>query len=297
MGLIKATFKDFFDDNAPRLAAALSYYTIFALPPLLVLILMIAGAVVDPADLQGRIQTQMQSMLGPDAAAQVTTIIENASRPGTGGVLATVLSIAALLFGATGAFAQLQAALNTAWEVKPDPEQGGLKGFIMKRVTSFGMILGVVFLLLVSLVVSAAITAFGDMIGGMLGGLSGVLLQVIQVALSLGIITLLFATIFKVLPDAKIAWKDVWVGAAVTALLFVVGKFLIGFYISRSEPGSAYGAAASLAVILVWVYYAALILLLGAEFTQQWARRKGGGIEPEDGAVRAERHVTTGERT
>lgn len=287
MGLLKATFKEFFEDNAPRLAAALSYYTIFALPPLLVLILMLTGAVVDPQDVQGSVERQISSLMGPEGAAQIRTMIEQANAPGAGGTLATILSIAALIFGATGAFAQLQAALNTAWGVKPDPEVGGVKNFLLKRLLSFGMILGVAFLLLVSLLLSALVGMFGDALAGVLGGgISGVLLQVLQATLSLAVITVLFAAMFKVLPDARIAWRDVWMGAAVTALLFVAGKFLIGFYIGRSNPGSAYGAAASLAVVLVWVYFAALIMLLGAEFTQVWSRRRGRGIRPEEGAVR-----------
>jgi membrane protein len=285
--VLKAVFREFMNDDSPRSAAALAYYTIFALPPLLVLILMVTGVFVDPQDVQGSIEQQMRSMIGPDAASAVRGMVESAARDDNTGLLATLLSVGALAFGATGAFVQLQTALNSAWEVAPDPEQGGLRAFVMKRVFSFGMIMALAFLMLVSLTISAVLSAFGEQLASLLpGGLSDVTLRVLDFALSLAIITLLFAGIFKVLPDAVIAWRDVWVGAAVTGALFVVGKYLIGFYIGRSEPGSAYGAAGSLAVILIWIYYTAMIVLLGAEFTQVWARRRGGGIRPEEGAVR-----------
>lgn len=287
IALVKGTFREFFDDEAPRMAAAISYYTVFALPPLLVLLITIVGTIWEPEDVRGGIESQIRMLLGPQGAAGIRQMLENANRPGTGGLFPTLLSIAGLLFGATGAFVHLQGALNTAWGVEPDPDQGGVRNFLMKRLLSLGMILGVGFLLLVSLALSAMITAFGDVIGPMLpDALSGAVFQLAELALSLLIITGLFAAIFKVLPDAVIAWRDVWVGAAATALLFVAGKFLIGLYIGQSDPGSAYGAAGSLAVILVWIYFASMILLLGAEFTQVWARRRGTPIVPEFGAVR-----------
>jgi membrane protein len=285
--LLKDSGKDFIDDDCPTQAAALSYYTTFSLPPLLVMILLILRAVVDPRDVQGQIETQMGSLMGPTATEQIRTILRQVHEPGSGGLLPTVLSIAALVLGATGAFGQLQAALNRAWSVAPDPQKGGLKAFLMKRIFSFGMILSVAFLLLVSLVLSAALTAFGSALGGMLPeGVSATLLQVLNQAISFVVIAALFAAMFKVLPDARVAWRDVWVGAGVTALLFVAGKFLIGLYLGRSNPGQAFGAAASLAVMLLWIYYSSMILLYGAEFTQAWAERRGRGIVPESGAVR-----------
>jgi membrane protein len=285
--LLRDSGKDFIEDDCPTQAAALSYYTIFSLPALLVLILLIVGALVDPRDIQGQLETQIGSLMGPSASEQIRTILQKANAPGSGGVLPTVLSLAALIFGATGAFGQLQAALNRAWGVAPDPEKGGLKSMLMKRVFSFGMILSVAFLLLVSLVLSAALAAFGSALAGMLpDGISGTLLQVVNQVISLVVISALFAAVFKVLPDAKVAWRDVWVGGAVTALLFVIGKFLIGFYLGRSNPGDAFGAAGSLALIMVWIYYSSMILLYGAEFTQIWADRRGSGIAPQKGAVR-----------
>jgi membrane protein len=288
--LARDSVKEFLDDDCQTQAAALSYYTIFSLPPLLVLILMLLGAVLDPQDIRGHLETQLGTLMGPSATEQIRNILEQAHSPGSGTGVAAVLSVLALLLGATGAFGQLQAALNRAWEVAPDPDKGGLKQFLLKRVFSFGMILSVAFLLLVSLVLSAALTAFGGALGSMLPeGVSATLLQVVNQLLSLVVIAGLFAALFKVLPDAHVAWRDVLVGGAATAVLFVLGKFLIGLYLGRSNPGEAFGAAGSLAVLLVWIYYSSMILLFGAEFTQLWAERRGQGIAPEQGAMRVVR--------
>jgi membrane protein len=299
--LLKDSGRDFVEDDCSTQAAALSYYTVFSLPPLLLLLLMLVGAIVDPREVEGAIRTQINSLMGSGAADQIRTILQVAHRPGSGGIIATVAGLVTLLLGAAGAFGQLQAALNRAWEVAPDPQQGGLKAFLVKRVFSFGMVLSVAFLLLVSLVLSAALSGFGDRLGGMLpAGLSSTLLQVFNQVLSFVVITALFAAIFKVLPDATAAWRDVWVGAAVTALLFVVGKFLIGLYLGRSNPGEAFGAAGSLALILVWIYYSSMILLFGAEFTQAWAERVGRGVTPEKGAVQVnelKKEAQAGQRT
>jgi membrane protein len=284
-GLLKDTFKDFSDDECPVRAAALSYYIVFSLPPLLILILLIASAVFDPAEVQRALTEQMGGFMGPQGAQEIGTIMQEAERPGGRGLKA-VLGIAAILFGATGSFLQLQSALNRAWEVEPDPRQGGIKNMIFKRVLSLGMILGVAFLLLVSLALSALLTAVGGMIGRIIPGGSEVVAQIFNFVLSFVVITGLFAAIYKVLPDARIAWKDVWVGAVVTSLLFTIGKFLLGLYLGRSNPGEAFGAAGSLALLLVWVYYSSMIVLFGAEFTQAWAIRKGAGIVPKEGARR-----------
>lgn len=286
-GLFKSSVNDFLEDDCSTQAAALSYYTIFSLPPLLLLLLTILGAVVDPQDIRGQLETQIGTLMGPAATDQIRNILAQAHGPGSTGLIATVVGFVGLLLGAGGAFGQLQGALNRAWEVKPDPNQGGLRSFVLKRLFSFGMILSVAFLLLVSLVVSTALSAFGGTLGRMLPeGISGSVLQLANIGLSLVVIAALFAAIFKVLPDAKVSWGDVWIGAGVTAVLFVVGKFLIGFYIGRSNPGQAFGAAGSLAVLFAWVYYSAMIVLFGAEFTQAWVERNGGSIAPERGAVR-----------
>lgn len=280
--VLKETVREFIEDRCTTLAAAISYYTVFALPPLLVLILTMVGLLVDPAEVQGRISGEVGLLIGPDAARMVTTMVEQASRLRSGP--AAVIGALALLLGATGAFMQLQGALNQAWDVPPRERRGGLRGQLVKRVLSLGMILGIGFLLLVSMLLSAVLSAAGDALGRMLPGfLSGGVLQILQLTISFLMISVLFGAIFKVLPDVDLGWRDVTVGAVATALLFVVGKSLLGFYLGRSEPGSAFGAAGALAAILVWIYYSAIILLLGAEFTQVWTRRRGRepALEPE----------------
>ncbi|HEU0052151.1 MAG TPA: YihY/virulence factor BrkB family protein, partial [Longimicrobium sp.] len=254
--LFKQSLKDFSDDDCPRMAAALSYYTVFALPPLLILILMIVGAFVDP----GEATRAIGSNLPGEASQQIGTIVKEANNPAAKSGVSAVLGVFTLLLGATGAFLQLQSALNRAWEVEPDPKAGGLKNFVFKRLLSLGMLLSVAFLILVSLVLSAAISALGGFADRLLGSMAGnFLLQAGTFVLSLAVITLLFAAIFKVLPDARIAWRDVWVGALVTAVLFTIGKTALGIYLGRSDPGQAFGAAGSLAVILVWIYYSSMI--------------------------------------
>ena len=261
-GVVRRAVRDFLDDDCMSAAAALSYYTVFSLPAVLVLLLLVLGAVLDPEDVRGGLERQLQSLMGPSAGGSVRTILSHAEQPG-GGTLPTLLGIAALLFGATGALLQLQSALNRAWEV--ESKGGGIRAFFAKRVFSLGILMAIAFFLLVSLAVSAALSAVGDRIGGYLPeGMSSAVLFVINLVISLVVIGLLFAVMFKVLPDAKTAWRDVWVGAGVTALLFIAGKFLIGFYLGKSNPGEAYGAAGSLAVLLLWIYYSSIIVLLGA---------------------------------
>jgi membrane protein len=290
--LVKDTFKGFSEDDCPTMAAALSYYTVFSLPPLLILLLTILGSVMDPQDIQGNIEAQMREAMGPAGAQQVRTILTNADRPGADVSLSTVLGVIGLLLGATGVFGQLQAALNKAWGVAPDPEKGGIKNMLLKRAFGIGMVLALAFILLVSLVVSAVLAAFGEQIGRYLpSGFSVPVLETINFIGSLAVIALVFGAIFKVLPDAEITWRDVAVGAVVTALLFVAGKFALGLYLGQSNPGEAFGAAGALALMLVWIYYSSMIVLLGAEFTQVWAERRGAGIVPERGAVRVVRET------
>jgi membrane protein len=282
-GLIKNAAVGFWKDECPRMAAALSYYTVFSLPPFLVLLITLAGTVLDPEDIQGAVLAQMKSLLGDQGALQVKEMMENADRPGAGTGLSTILGIGALLFGATGVFLNLQTALNDAWQVEPDPKKGGVKNFLLKRVFSFGLILAIVFVMLVSLALTAVLTALGNYIGG---GLPESVLLVLNFVASFAIITLLFAAMYKYLPDAKISWRDVWVGAIVTAILFDLGKFFLGFYLGKSDPGSAFGAAGSLALVLIWIYYASMIVLFGAEFTEAWSEERGAGIRPKHGATR-----------
>lgn len=288
LGLLKESWQDFGKDECQRLAAALSYYTVFSLPPLLVVLVAIASMLWDAGEVQGAIERQMGGLLGSEGGAQVRTIMQSADRPDVNRPLAALVGVGALLFGATGAFMALQGALNRAWSVQPDPKQGGIRNFVTKRLLSLGMILAVAFLILVSLALSAALAAAGDTIARDATGVTAVLLAILNFVVSFVVISGLFAAIYKVLPDAKIAWRDTVVGAAFTAFLFVVGKFLLGFYLGRNDPGSAFGAAGSLALMLVWIYYASMIVLFGAEFTEAWSRRYGKGIVPEEGAVKVE---------
>jgi len=279
--LFKETFSDWSEDKASRLAAALAYYAVISLAPLLILLISIAGFALGKEAAQGRISAQIQGLIGQQSAQAIEGIIANANKPTTG-VLASVAAIITLILGASGVFGALQDGLNTIWEVEPRPGRG-IIGIIKDRFLSLTMVLGVGFLLMVSLVVSAALTALGDLMGGLLP-LPAFVLQALNLIVSFAVITLLFALIYKFLPDVEIRWKDVWIGAAITSLLFSIGKFLIGLYLGRSSVGSAYGAAGSLVVILIWVYYSAQILFFGAEVTQVYADTFGSRIKPDKDA-------------
>ncbi len=286
IGIFKQSFKDFMEDDCMTSAAALSYYTVFSLPAILMLIMLVVSSVMDPNDVRGGLESQLEGLMGPSAGGEVRTILQETERPG-GGLIPTIVGIVALIFGATGAMGQLQAALNRAWDVAPDPNQGGIKNFLTKRLFSLGMLLSIAFLLLVSLVISAGLSGMGDRLSSFLpSGLSEPVLHALNLVVSLLVISFLFAAMFKVLPDAKVSWRSAIIGGVVTGVLFVVGKYLIGLYIGKSNPGEAYGAAGSLIVLLLWIYYSALIVLFGAEFTETWAEKRGEGIEPEPGAVR-----------
>jgi membrane protein len=287
--LLKQTVADWSEDKAPRLGAALAYYTVFSLAPLLVISVALAGLFVDPDQAQAVMDEQVRGFLGEGGQAAVQAMVEGARKP-TGGVIATVVGIVALLFGASGVFGQLQDALNTIWEVEPKPGRG-VWGILRDRFLSFGMVLGIGFLLLVSLVLSSLITAAGNLARDLLPG-PDALLHGINLAVSFGVVTLLFAAIFKLLPDVRIAWRDVWIGAAGTAVLFTIGKYLISLYLGYAAPESTYGAVGSLIAVLLWTYYSAQILLLGAEFTQAYARMYGSQIKPAANA----RRVTTESR-
>lgn len=284
LALFKQTFREWSEDQVPVLAAALAYYAVFSIAPLLLIVIGVLGLVLGENAAQSTLMDQVRNAVGPQAADAIQGILQNMDRQG-GGVIATVIGVVTLIVGATGVFAQLQNALNTIWEVKPDPEKSGVRHIIAVRLLSLGMILVIGLLLLVSLVLSAVLSALGEGIAGALPG-GAWLWRGVDLLVSLAVITLLFAMIFKVLPDARIAWRDVWVGAALTALLFVIGKFALGLYLGNSGVASSYGAAGSLVVLLLWVYYSMQILLFGGEFTQVYAKRTGSRIEPADNAVR-----------
>jgi membrane protein len=284
--LLKAGIFKFLGDNCPQQAAALAFYTFFSLPPLLFLLLTVLGLFLDPATAAERIQTEMGGLVGEAAADQISAMMEAVRDAERAGGLGAVIGLGALLFGATGAFAQLQLSLNHVFRVEPDPDRGDIRNFLVKRVMSFAMVLTLAFLLLVSLVLSAVLAAFGDVVRTALPeGISETLVWGAQAVVDFAVTATLFALMYRVVPDAELAWKDVTVGALATAVLFVLGKFAIGYYLGQADPGTAYGAAGSLALVMIWVYYSAMVLLGGAVFTYVWAEHKGRGVRPEPGAV------------
>lgn len=280
--LLKATYNDWSEDKASRLAAALAYYTVISLAPLLIVILAVAALAFGKDAAQGQLVNEVRNFVGDQAAEATQTILTNSSDKQSG-ILATVFGVAILLFGASGVFAQLQDGMNTIWEVQPKPGRG-IFAIIKDRFLSLTMVLGVGFLLLVSLVISAALAALGTFLGGYLP-LPEIVLAITNFVISFVVITVLFSMIFKFLPDVEIGWRDVWIGAVITSFLFTIGKFLLGVYLGKSSVTSAYGAAGSLVLILIWVYYSAQILFFGAEFTQVYANRYGSRIKPDDDAV------------
>jgi len=278
--MLKEAGNSFIEDMAPRLGAALAYYTVVSLAPLLVIVLAIAGFVFGDQAAQGRVQGEISSLVGEEGGKAVEQMVVNADRP-KAGTVATVFGVAMLLFGASGLFGQLQDALNTIWGVQPKPGRG-IMGIIRDRFLSFTMVLGTAFLLLVSLVISAVLSALESMLGEWGASVLG---QVFNLLVSTGVITVLFAMIYRFLPDAKIVWRDVWLGAALTAVLFTIGKYLIGLYLGKAGLASAYGAAGSLAVLLIWLYYSSQIFLFGAELTKVYANKFGSRIVPKDNAI------------
>ena len=284
--LIKLTYQGWKEDNGSRLAGALTYYSVFSLAPMLIIAIAVAGLVWQRQAVQDQVLSQIQSLVGEQGKIFMAGLLQSASKPAQG-IFATIVGIIILIFGALGVFNELHNSLNTIWDIPQKKISGmwqSIKEVVVNRFLSFTMILGIGFMLLVSLVVSTGITAFGNWLGGLLP-FHEVILQIINLIISLGIITVLFALIFKVLPDAKIAWRDVWVGAFVTALLFSIGKTVIGLYLGSSAVGTTFGAAGSLVVLLLWVYYSAQILFFGAEFTQVYANQLGSRIVPEGQAA------------
>jgi membrane protein len=281
--LFKDAAKEWSEDKVPRLGAALAYYTTFSLAPLLILIIAIAGLTLGQREAaQEAVVGQLRGLVGQEGAGVIETAIENSSKPAAG-IIASIVSVITLLFGALGAFGQLQDALNTIWEVKPKPGRGIL-GVIKDRLLSLSMVLVIGFFLVVSLVASAGLTALGTFLSSVVPG-PEIVMEIVNFIISLVVISVLFAIMFKYLPDAKIAWRDVVVGAVATALLFTIGKTLIGLYLGNAAVTTTYGAAGSLVVLLLWMYYSAQIFLFGAELTQVYANRFGTRVEPAENAV------------
>ncbi len=278
--LLKTTWKEWNEDEASLLAAALAYYTAVSIAPLLVLVVVIVGFFLGQQAAQSQLMTQLQGAMGKEGSQFLATILQNADQPKLASA-AGILSFLTLIWGSTNLFAQLQNSLNKIWNVKRKPG-GGVWATIRSRLLSFTMVLGVAFMLLVSLVIGAVLTTVVGIGHGLLPGADWIW-EVISFLVSFGVTTFLFAAIFKVLPDTDIAWRDVWPGAIVTALLFTIGKYLLGLYLANA--GNAYGAVGSVVVFLLWVFYSAQILFMGAEFTQVYARLYGRGIKPDDNAV------------
>lgn len=274
---LKETFKEFGEDKVLRLSAALAYYAMFSIGPLLIIIVGVAGLFFGNESVRGQIEQQLRGMLGEKGASTLSSMMS--AQKHSSSLIATIVGIVALLFGAGGVFGQLQDSLNTIWEVKPKPN-AGLWALIRTRFLSLTMVLGTGFLLLVSMVLTTFLTAVTGSLGNILP-LSETLAHILNFVVSFGVITLLFAMIFKYLPDVKVPLRKVWVGAIVTGLLFTLGKYLLALYLGRASTTSSFGAAGSVIIIMMWVYYASVILLTGAEFTQVYARRTGARLVPD----------------
>jgi len=282
--LLKLTAQEWWNDNTLRLAASLAFYTIFSFAPMLLIVVAIAGLVFDSGSATNQLIRQVEGLVGPEGATVVRGILEGIGGEDSG-TLATILGVLTLIIGSTAVFGELQAALNQIWDVKAEPKHGLVGSLIRERLLSFGVVIGIGFLLLVSLVLSAALSAAQEWMAQGLPNL-GWLWQALNLLLSFIMTTALFVLMYKILPDVELAWRDVFIGAAMTAVLFGVGKFIIGFYLGRASVGSYYGAAGSFVVLLVWVYYSALVCFFGAEFTHVYAKRLGAGVQPEKHAER-----------
>jgi membrane protein len=287
VSLFRKTAEEFIQDKCPQLGAALAYYTVFSLAPMVLVLLAVFGLVYGGSEqAREKVTDQLRYLLDPSGVKVFQDIAANASEP-KGGILAVALGIIVALFGASGVFGQLQDALNTIWGVKPKPG-GGIRGFLRARFLSFAMVGGVCFLLLVSLTVESVLRGLNTFLESMFPG-GHFLALAIFFLLDLTVIILLFAMIFRYLPDVKIGWRDVWLGAALTASLFAIGKFILGLYLGSGAAGSAYGAASSLITLLLWIFYSAQILLFGAEFTQVYANAYGSQVKAQEHAVMVER--------
>lgn len=284
--VLKQTGSDFIDDKVLKLSAALSYYTIFSIAPMLIVIITLCQIFLGREAIEGSVYGQINHLVGNEAALQIQQMIKNATLSGDS-TWATIVGVITLVFGATGVFGEIQDSINFIWQLKAKPKNGLLK-ILINRLLSFSMVISLGFILLVSLALNGLIELFGKQLIYLLPQITDVsvaFIYVVNLALTFTIITLLFAIIFKVLPDARVKWKHVIVGAVTTAVLFMIGKFAIGFYLGASKVGSAYGAAGSIVIILLWVYYSAIILYFGAEFTQVYAEYHGARIQPNAYAV------------
>ena len=281
--VLKNSFKGFGDDKVTKMSGSLAYYTVFSMAPLLIMIIALCGIFLGREAVEGKIYGQLAGFVGEDTAAQLQEIIKKASLAGKSRIAAIIGGIT-LLIGATTVFAEIQDSINTIWGLKPKPKKGWLK-MLQNRFLSFSVIVSLGFLLLVSLGVTSLIEGLSERLRSHFPDVTVVVFYIINLVLTLIVVTAIFAVIFKVLPDANIKWRDVWSGAIATSILFILGKFAISFYISKSEVGSTYGTAGSLVVLLLWVYYSSIILYFGAEFTKAYAIKYGSEIHPNKYAV------------
>ncbi|MBF9254982.1 YihY/virulence factor BrkB family protein [Pontibacter sp. 172403-2] len=284
--LTKLTFSDFIEDAALDRAAMIGFYTIFSLPAVLIITIRIAGAVFGDDAVRGQVVQQISGIVGHDSAAQIQSIIENASLS-PASTVGTIVGVCTMIFTATTVFVALQDSLNVIWEVQAKPEKGWLK-LIVDRVLSLALVVSLGFLLLVSLTIDIVLGVVNDFLREQFSGFAIYLITTGNILVSVFISIVIFAAIFKVLPDAKIKWYNVWIGATVTAVLFVLGKYILSLYFQHEPLADTYGAAGSLVLILIWVYYTSIIFLLGAEFTQVYSRENDRGIIPQDNAVKVE---------
>ena len=279
---LKETYQEWQSDDAFQKSSSIAYYSVFSLPGLLIIVVTTATLIWSPQYVEQVIADQIGSAMGGDAAQQIQTMLEN-SRQKSNSTMALIVGIATLVFGATGVFSQLQKSLNDAWEVELDPD-AGIKQTVLSRVTALGIVLALAFLLIVSLVLSSILAAINGWLEQQLPGIPTFIFFIVNNLVSVAVLATLFALMFKVLPDAEVEWRSVWAGALMTSVLFTIGKFLLGFYFGQSDPGATFGAAGSIILIMLWVYYSSLILLFGAEFTQVYARRNGHRLEPSEHA-------------
>ncbi|MBC7921976.1 MAG: YihY/virulence factor BrkB family protein [Ferruginibacter sp.] len=286
----KEMFEEWIDDNCSQMAAALSYYTIFSLAPMMIIVISLAGYFFGREAVTGELFNQIRGLIGADGAKAIQTMVENAYRDRSG-LIPTLLGIGTLIFSATVTFAALQESLNAIWKVKPNPNNGikGIIRLVINRLLSFTMVLGIGFFLIISLVVSSLINVLSNYIQRILGDSSLALFNTLELAVSSAILVLLFAVIFKFLPDAKIKWRNVWRASILTTILFSVGKYLISLYIGQSDFTSTYGAAASIIIIILWINYSCWIFFVGAEYAYVFMKRRGEEIEPAEHAIKIKR--------
>lgn len=294
--ILKKSFSGFSDDKITKLSGALAYYTVFSMAPMLLIIISLLGIFLGEQAVEGKVYEGLTSFMGQDTALQLQEMIKNASLSGKG-FLPAIIGGVALLVGATTVFAEMQDSINTIWGLKPKPKSGLLK-MLINRFLSFSVIISLGFILLVSLAITTLIDGFSNSLQARFPDVAVVIFYILNQIITLAVTTLIFAVIFKVLPDGKIRWRDVFAGSLVTAVLFMIGKFAISFYISKSNVGSTYGAAGSLVVLLLWTYYSSIILYFGAELTKAYAIKYGEPIHPTEYAVTAkEVEIETGKQT